>query len=74
MVVLTSVDNPLLEEIPKFLPLVTEALTKATGTAVRESDLAISASVPVSGIRDEAEPWESVRDDREKLVTHSSTN
>jgi len=72
--VVTSVDNPLIEEIPKFVPLVAATLTKATDTAVTESDLAISASVPVPGIRDKDDQSESVRGDPEKFVTQPITN
>jgi len=45
----TSVDNPLLEQMDRFVALVTQELTKATGITVTKSDLAISASVPIDG-------------------------
>ena len=45
----TSVDNPLLEELDKFKSLLAARLTDATGIAVTKSSLAISASVPVNG-------------------------
>jgi len=43
----TSVDNPLLEELDRFKALLVARLTDATGIAVTKSSLAISASVPV---------------------------
>lgn len=70
--VVTSVDNPLLEETDKFGLLVAERLTKATGATVSESDLTMSASVRVSGNREKDEP-SAVRDDREELVTQAIT-
>jgi len=60
--VVTSVDNPLLEEV-RFGALVADRLTKATGNTVAESDLAISASVPVTGVREKGQPFNSMRDD-----------
>jgi hypothetical protein len=50
----TNVDNPLLDEHDKLEALVAQELTNATGTAVNKSDLAISASVPING--DETPP------------------
>jgi hypothetical protein len=46
----TSVDNPLLEQTDKFAALVTNELTKATGITITKSDLAISATVPISAV------------------------
>lgn len=70
--VVSSVDNPLLEEI-WFGALIADRLSKATGTTVSESDLAISASVPVSGIGEKDESSDAVRDDRKELVTQPIT-
>lgn len=72
--VVTSVDNPLLEEVGKFGPKVAERLTKATGTAITESELAISASVPVTGVREKDEVSSSVRGDQEQLAAQQFTN
>jgi len=67
--VVSSVDNPLLEEI-WFGAVMAERLSKATGTTVSESDLAISASVPVSEIREKDEPSKAVfGDDRKEVAT-----
>ncbi len=71
--VVTSVDNPLLAEPDKFGLQVAERLTKATGTAVSKTDLSISASAPVAGIKEKDEPSATVRDDREGLVTQPIT-
>lgn len=45
----TSVDNPLLAEYDKFGALVAQQLTTATGTEITKANLAISASVPITG-------------------------
>jgi hypothetical protein len=45
---ITSVDNPLLEEYDKFGAMVAQELTTATGTTITKSNLAISASVPIT--------------------------
>ena len=45
----TSVDNPMLEQLDRFKALLVENLTNATGRAVTKSNLAVSASVPVDG-------------------------
>lgn len=70
--IVTSVDNPLLEEI-WFGAVVADRLTKATGTTVTESELAISASVPVSGVREKDERFDSVGEDQEQLVAQQLT-
>jgi len=44
----TSVDNLLPVESDKFGALVAQELTIATGTRITKTDLAISASVPIS--------------------------
>jgi hypothetical protein len=44
----TSVDNPLLEDCEKFGALVAPELTTATGTSIAMTDLAISASMPIT--------------------------
>lgn len=72
--VISSVDNPLLREIAKFGPLVAEQITKASGTTVTEADLAISASVPVSGVGEKDEPTISARDGRGQIATQSITH
>ncbi len=46
----TSVDNPLLQEYDKFGALVAQELTTATGTTITETDLAISASIPIEDL------------------------
>ena len=46
---LASVDNPLLEQTDRLAILVMEKLTRATGVAITESDLAISVVHPVHG-------------------------
>lgn len=45
----TNVDNPLLDEHDKFEALAAQELTTASGTAVNKSDIVISASVPING-------------------------
>jgi len=59
----TSVDNPLLEELDRFKALLVARLTDATGVAVTKSSLSISASVPVNG-KDQA------FEDDDKIPTH----
>lgn len=70
--IVTSVDNPLLEEIAKFRSLVADELAKATGTAITESELAISASIPITGLRDES--FNSVREDQEQSAGQPFTS
>ena len=59
-----SADNPLLEQTDKFVALVTEELTKATGITITKSDLAISASVPISAVIEKDE----------RIYTHAETH
>ena len=57
--VVTSVDNPLLERLDKFEGLLVEQLAHATGGAVTKSNLAVSVAVPLSEegqFYDEPEP------------------
>jgi hypothetical protein len=44
----TNIDNPLLEEYDRFRALVVQGLSTATGITVPMSNLAISASVPIT--------------------------
>jgi len=48
--VATGVDNPLLKQTDRFASLVVGGLTKATGTVIVKSELAIAASVPINTI------------------------
>jgi len=61
--VVTSVDNPLLEQLDKFKALVVEQLVGATARPVTKSNLMVSASVPVNGKGqlDDATKEESLR-------------
>jgi len=63
----TSVDNPLLEELDRFKALLVARLTDATGVAVTKSSLSISASVLVNG-------KEQVFEDDDKIPTHGFRN
>jgi len=45
----TSLDNPLLEELDSFKALLARHLTDATGRTVTKLNLTVSASVPVNG-------------------------
>jgi len=44
----TSVDNPLLEQLDRFKSLLVEQLADATGKPVTKTDVAVSAGVPVN--------------------------
>ena len=45
----TSVDNPLLEQLDRFKALLVQHIAEATGKPVTKSNLAVSASIPVNG-------------------------
>ena len=45
----TSVDNPLLEQLDRFKALLVQHIAEATGKPVTKSNLAVSASVLVNG-------------------------
>jgi hypothetical protein len=53
------VENPLSEEYDKFGSLVAQGFTNAIGIPVAKSDLAISVSVPIAGMRQPELPWEN---------------
>jgi len=44
----TSVDNPLLEQLDRFKTLLVEQLADATGKPITKTDVAVSAGVPVN--------------------------
>jgi len=49
----TSVDNPLLEQIDSYSALIAERLSRVTGNTITKSELAVSATVPIERIEED---------------------